>query len=125
MENIQKLPKFMLLHFGRARLIWDWLMLVIVAYIAITVPYNTTFKPRSTFTYLYFLDMLFESFFVCDMIINFRTTFIDPKNGKLVTSPLAIAKYYLKSWFLLDFLAALPFELLYFADRSWVSHYSE
>ena len=65
--------------------------------------------------------MMFESFFVCDMIINFRTTFVDPKSGKLVTQPVAIAKYYLKSWFFLDLLAVLPFELLYFADRSWVS----
>ena len=120
MENAEKLPKFMLLHFGRTRLIWDWLMLVIVAYIAIAVPFNTSFKPSYTFTFLYFIDMLFEIFFVCDMIINFRTTFVDPKSGKLVTRPIAIAKNYLKSWFFIDFLAALPFELLYFADRSWV-----
>ena len=57
MENAAALPKFMLLHFGRVRLIWDWLMLIIVAYIAITVPYNTSFKPQAQATHLYFIGM--------------------------------------------------------------------
>jgi len=33
-----------LLHFGRVRLIWDWTILLLVAYLSIMLPFNVAFK---------------------------------------------------------------------------------
>ena len=120
LENA-KLPRFMLLHFGRPRLIWDWIILILVAYIAIMVPFNVAFKTHDRTFEIIIADTVVEIFFVFDIVINFRTTYIDKKSGRIVTQQRQIAMHYIKGWFFIDLLAALPFEALYFFDHSWVS----
>lgn len=46
-----------------------------------------------------------------DIIINFRTTFVN-SNDEVVSHPLKIAVHYLKGWFIIDLVAAIPFDLL-------------
>ena len=43
--------------------------------------------------------------------MNFRTTFVN-KKGEVVSSSKSIAIHYMRGWFFLDLIAALPFELL-------------
>ncbi|XKL68393.1 hypothetical protein PGB90_003884 [Kerria lacca] len=50
-----------------------------------------------------------------DIILNFRTTYVS-KKGEVVSSPRSIAINYVKSWFVVDLFAALPFDLLYATD---------
>jgi potassium voltage-gated channel Eag-related subfamily H protein 8 len=64
--------------------------------------------------------MVIELFFILDIVVHFRTTYVN-KTGRIVYDQKAIAIHYLKGWFVLDFLAALPFEALYFVNQSWVS----
>jgi len=52
---------------------------------------------------------------VTDIVLNFRTTFVNCK-GEVVSKSRSIALNYLKSWFIVDLLAALPFDLLYAFD---------
>jgi len=59
----------------------------------------------SSLVLLYFADILF----------NFRTTFVN-KKGEVVSDSKTIAFNYLKSWFVVDLFAALPFDLLYASD---------
>lgn len=47
-----------------------------------------------------------------DIFLNFRTTFLN-KSGHVVYESRTIAINYIKGWFLLDLLAAIPFDLLY------------
>ena len=47
-----------------------------------------------------------------DIILNFRTTFVNRK-GEVVSSSKSLAFHYIRGWFLLDLIAALPFDLLY------------
>jgi len=46
-----------------------------------------------------------------DILLNFRTTYVE-EGEVLVTKPLKIAIYYIKSYFLVDLVAAIPWELL-------------
>jgi len=48
-------------------------------------------------------------------VLNFRTTYVNRK-GEVVSKSRSIALNYLKSWFIVDLLAALPFDLLYAFD---------
>jgi len=50
-----------------------------------------------------------------DIVLNFRTTYVNRK-GEVVSKSRSIALNYLKSWFIVDLLAALPFDLLYAFD---------
>lgn len=45
-------------------------------------------------------------------MLNFRTTFVS-KSGQVVFAPKSICLHYVTTWFLLDVIAALPFDLLH------------
>lgn len=47
-----------------------------------------------------------------DIVLNFRTTFVS-KSGQVVFAPKSICLHYVSTWFLLDVIAALPFDLLH------------
>lgn len=52
-------------------------------------------------------EMLFA-----DILLNFQTTYVS-KSGKVVFEHKLIALNYIRGWFLLDLIAAVPFDLLY------------
>ncbi|XP_070069846.1 potassium voltage-gated channel unc-103 isoform X6 [Drosophila takahashii] len=49
--------------------------------------------------------------FIVDILINFRTTFVNAQD-EVVSHPGRIAVHYLSGWFLIDLVAAVPFDLL-------------
>lgn len=49
--------------------------------------------------------------FIVDIIINFRTTFVND-NDEVVSDPGKIARHYFTGWFIIDMIAAVPFDLL-------------
>lgn len=49
--------------------------------------------------------------FIIDIAINFRTTYVN-KNDEVVSDPSKIALNYFRGWFLIDLVAAIPFDLL-------------
>lgn len=67
---------------------------------------------------LVIIDLIVDVMFIVDIFINFRTTFIDDQKGEVVSDPAKIAKNYLKGWFVIDVMAAIPFDLLMFGLAS-------
>uniref|UniRef100_G3U782 Potassium voltage-gated channel subfamily H member 4 n=1 Tax=Loxodonta africana TaxID=9785 RepID=G3U782_LOXAF len=47
-----------------------------------------------------------------DIILNFRTTYVS-QSGQVISAPRSIGLHYLATWFFVDLIAALPFDLLY------------
>jgi len=92
----------------------------LTTYIAIMVPYNVAFRRNDRERDLIIFDMVIELFFIMDIVVHFRTSFVD-LSGRIIYDQKKIAIHYLKGWFILDFLAALPFEALYFVNHHWVS----
>ena len=97
------------------------MILLIVAYLSVMLPFNVAFKAHQNLKIFYIADFCLEIVFIVDILLNFRTTFINPKTGRLVTKPKLIAHNYLTHWFTLDLLAALPFDILYLCNKDWVS----
>ena len=62
------------------------------------------------------LSLIVDCMFVLDIFLNFRTTFIQPSSDVLEKDPKKLAVYYLKTWFIIDLLAAIPFD--------WIMHSS-
>ena len=53
--------------------------------------------------------------FIIDIVINFRTTYIN-ENEDVVSEPSKIAVHYFRGWFIIDLVAAIPFDLLLFGS---------
>ncbi|XP_014313702.1 potassium voltage-gated channel subfamily H member 3 isoform X4 [Myotis lucifugus] len=112
---IRKSP-FILLHCGALRATWDGFILLATLYVAVTVPYSVCVStaressaargPPSV------CDLAVEVLFILDIVLNFRTTFVS-KSGQVVFAPKSICLHYVSTWFLLDVIAALPFDLLH------------
>uniref|UniRef100_A0A670YC92 Voltage-gated inwardly rectifying potassium channel KCNH3 n=1 Tax=Pseudonaja textilis TaxID=8673 RepID=A0A670YC92_PSETE len=110
---------FILLHYGTFKAGWDGLILLATLYVAVTVPYSVCFNgtkdeglPEASRAPPSVCDLSVEILFILDIVLNFRTTFVS-KSGQVVFDPHAIFLHYLTRWFVLDLLAALPFDLLY------------
>ena len=60
---------------------------------------------------LLYTDLIIDFLFMIDILMNFRTTYV--KEGEvLITSPWKIAVHYFKTYFVVDFVAAIPWDLL-------------
>ena len=62
-------------------------------------------------------DLIVDIMFIIDILINFRTTYVN-KNDEVVSHPGKIAVHYFKGWFLIDVVAAIPFDLLLFGSET-------
>ncbi len=63
---------------------------------------------------LVIVDLLVDLMFIADILINFRTTYVE--NGEVVSDQKKIANNYVKGWFVIDAIAAIPFDLLLFGS---------
>nr|XP_015831382.2 potassium voltage-gated channel subfamily H member 4a [Nothobranchius furzeri] len=114
-----KKSRFILLHYSVSKALWDWLILLATFYVAVTVPFNVCFVShneggdhslisRSTI----WSDIAVEMLFMLDIILNFRTTYVS-QSGQVVYDARSIYLHYCTTWFFVDLIAALPFDLLY------------
>lgn len=55
-----------------------------------------------------------------DIILNFRTTYVS-KSGQVIFEARSICIHYVTTWFIIDLIAALPFDLLYAFNVTVVS----
>ncbi|XP_071977363.1 voltage-gated delayed rectifier potassium channel KCNH8-like isoform X2 [Engystomops pustulosus] len=111
---IQK-SRFILLHYGTFKAGWDWLILLATFYVAVTVPYNVCFaitRDDNVSRSPHPCDIFVEILFMLDILLNFRTTYVS-KSGQVVYDPRSICVHYATTWFFVDLIAALPFDLLY------------
>ncbi|KAM4597718.1 potassium voltage-gated channel subfamily H member 6a [Polymixia lowei] len=123
-----RIHKWTILHYSPFKAVWDWLILLLVIYTAIFTPYSAAFllneveeERRRTCGYtcnpLNVVDLVVDVMFIVDILINFRTTYVN-HNDEVVSHPGRIAQHYFKGWFLIDIVAAIPFDLLIFRSGS-------
>ncbi|XP_050397307.2 potassium voltage-gated channel subfamily H member 6 isoform X2 [Patella vulgata] len=127
--------KFIILHYSPFKAVWDWIILLLVLYTAVLTPYSAAFllnedeirmklnrdaatrnqnAERNTADPLVIVDLIVDIMFIADILINFRTTYI--QNGEVVSDQQKIANQYVKGWFVIDTIAAIPFDLLLFGS---------
>ncbi|XP_034147977.1 potassium voltage-gated channel subfamily H member 6 isoform X1 [Esox lucius] len=117
-----------MLHYSPVKAAWDWVILLLVLYTAVFTPYSAAFlldehgdalQRRCGYTCspLNVVDLMVDVLFIVDIVINFRTTFVNA-NDEVVTQSGKIAVHYIKGWFAIDLVAAIPFDLLIFRSGS-------
>lgn len=112
-------------HDSLFKAVWDWIILALVIFTAIEIPFSVAFlmplqkdgeKPERLNFYrvtpLLVFNLGVDLMFVIDIFINFRTTFIKLNTDEVISNPKQIALHYLKTWFVVDFVAAIPFEFM-------------
>uniref|UniRef100_A0A3Q1H5R1 Voltage-gated delayed rectifier potassium channel KCNH4 n=1 Tax=Anabas testudineus TaxID=64144 RepID=A0A3Q1H5R1_ANATE len=115
-----KKSRFILLHYSISKALWDWLILLATFYVAVTVPYDVCFASHDEGSDHHSLvshttmgsDIAVEILFILDIVLNFRTTYVS-QSGQVVYDARSIYLHYCTTWFFVDLIAALPFDLLY------------
>uniref|UniRef100_A0A3B3RZR4 Voltage-gated inwardly rectifying potassium channel KCNH2 n=1 Tax=Paramormyrops kingsleyae TaxID=1676925 RepID=A0A3B3RZR4_9TELE len=117
-----RIHKWTILHYSPFKAVWDWVILLLVIYTAIFTPYSAAFLLNDqeeaalqncvySCSTLSVVDLIVDIMFIIDIVINFRTTYVN-SNDEVVSQPGRIAVHYFKGWFLIDMVAAIPFDLL-------------
>jgi hypothetical protein len=89
---------------------WDLFIIILALYNAVFIPIELSFAPlRFSGTTYTIVDATVDFFFLLDIVMTFRTTFIDFEAGKEITDPMDIAKEYLTGKFAIDLISTLPF----------------
>ena len=88
---------------------WDAVHLFAILYAVIVVPLRVGFDyDASPWSVLFCLEAFIDLFFICDLLLMFRTAYF-MEDGVLEDQPLLIAKRYIRSWFTVDLLSSFPF----------------
>jgi CRP-like cAMP-binding protein len=96
---------------------WDMFVTVLLVYIAVMLPYTLGFEEGKETI----VDQSINYLFLIDVALNFRTGYTDSE-GMEVLDGARVAKYYLRTWFALDFFSSLPVEhMMSFATTAGVA----
>uniref|UniRef100_A0A8C1TCI6 Potassium voltage-gated channel, subfamily H (eag-related), member 1b n=1 Tax=Cyprinus carpio TaxID=7962 RepID=A0A8C1TCI6_CYPCA len=57
------------------------------------------------------VDSIVDVIFLVDIVLNFHTTFVGPA-GEVISDPKLIRMNYVKTWFVIDLLSCLPYDVI-------------
>ncbi|KAL2098629.1 hypothetical protein ACEWY4_005109 [Coilia grayii] len=110
-QEAPKTPPHIILHYCTFKTTWDWVILILTFYTAIMVPYNVSFRTRHSSVAWLVLDSIVDVIFLVDIVLNFHTTFVGPA-GEVISDAALIRMNYLKTWFVIDLLSCLPYDII-------------
>lgn len=117
-------PRYVIRANGYFRTRWDILIIIISLWVCFTLPVQLAFEPDflDSSGNLIFNDMI-DVLYGLDILLNFRTSYINTMTGDEVIDPKMVALAYLKGGrFFIDLLATIPFDsILGNSDGSKVS----
>lgn len=87
------------------------MILILTFYTAIMVPYNVSFKTKQNNVTWLVVDSIVDVIFLVDIVLNFHTTFVGPA-GEVISDPKLIRMNYVKTWFVIDLLSCLPYDVI-------------
>jgi hypothetical protein len=97
------------------RVRWDMLVILLSLWNSFTAPIEFAYQQGMGFFHsseMAFANGILDGIFILDLILNFRTSFIHSQTGEEIFDQKLIAKNYLGGQFTIDFLSAIPFDLL-------------
>nr|O70507.2 RecName: Full=Potassium/sodium hyperpolarization-activated cyclic nucleotide-gated channel 4; AltName: Full=Brain cyclic nucleotide-gated channel 3; Short=BCNG-3 [Mus musculus] len=105
---------FWIIHpYSDFRFYWDLTMLLLMVGNLIIIPVGITFfKDENTTPWIVF-NVVSDTFFLIDLVLNFRTGIVVEDNTEIILDPQRIKMKYLKSWFVVDFISSIPVEYIF------------
>ncbi|GCB71572.1 hypothetical protein scyTo_0005990 [Scyliorhinus torazame] len=95
------------------RFYWDLVMLMLMVGNLIIIPVGITFFSESTSTIWIVFNVASDTFFLVDLMVNFRTGIVVEDNAEIILDPTVIKWKYLKSWFIIDFVSSIPVDYIF------------
>ena len=65
--------------------------------------------------FTFYLEMVIDSMFIMDVVLNFNTGFYETNN--IITDRIEIAKDYMKFWFWIDLISSIPYTWIFAATQ--------
>ncbi|XP_033824504.1 potassium/sodium hyperpolarization-activated cyclic nucleotide-gated channel 3-like isoform X1 [Periophthalmus magnuspinnatus] len=105
---------FWIIHpYSDFRFYWDLTMLLLMVGNLIIIPVGITFfKDEHTPPWIVF-NVVSDTFFLMDLVLNFRTGIVKEDNTEIILDPQQIKIKYLKSWFMVDFVSSIPVDYIF------------
>lgn len=92
--------------------------MALIVYLLFTLPYNLAFD-ITTSGVLFWIDVIVDLALAFDVVLSMNRYYRHPRTNDLVTDKRAIRKQYMRSWFLVDVMAVIPFDYLVLLIYSW------
>uniref|UniRef100_A0A672IMV1 Hyperpolarization activated cyclic nucleotide-gated potassium channel 4 n=2 Tax=Salarias fasciatus TaxID=181472 RepID=A0A672IMV1_SALFA len=105
---------FWIIHpYSDFRFYWDLTMLLLMVGNLIIIPVGITFfKDEHTPPWIVF-NVVSDTFFLMDLVLNFRTGIVKEDNTEIILDPQQIKVKYLRSWFVVDFISSIPVDYIF------------
>ncbi|KAL6469342.1 hypothetical protein MHYP_G00228660 [Metynnis hypsauchen] len=95
------------------RFYWDITMLMFMVGNLIIIPVGITFFKDETTTPWIIFNVVSDTFFLMDLVLNFRTGIVFEDNTEIILDPKMIKKKYLRTWFVVDFISSIPVDYIF------------
>ena len=92
---------------------WDATVMCLLMYTAVMTPYDVGFRyDNNDLDTSFWMQQCVDVLFFFDIIVNFSLGYYDNLHRRWVYDRYEIAKRYLSSWFVVDFVSILPFDVI-------------
>ncbi|KAG7214669.1 hypothetical protein INR49_010561 [Caranx melampygus] len=112
-ERVKSAGNWIIHPYSDFRFYWDFTMLLFMVGNLIIIPVGITFFKDETTTPWIIFNVVSDTFFLMDLVLNFRTGIIIEDNSDIILDPKTIKKKYLKTWFIVDFISSIPVDYIF------------
>ncbi|XP_060941076.1 potassium/sodium hyperpolarization-activated cyclic nucleotide-gated channel 2-like [Limanda limanda] len=112
-ERVKSAGNWIIHPYSDFRFYWDFTMLLFMVGNLIIIPVGITFFKEETTTPWIIFNVVSDTFFLMDLVLNFRTGIIIEDNSDIILDPQTIKKTYLKTWFIVDFVSSIPVDYIF------------
>uniref|UniRef100_A0A671UCW5 Hyperpolarization activated cyclic nucleotide gated potassium and sodium channel 2 n=1 Tax=Sparus aurata TaxID=8175 RepID=A0A671UCW5_SPAAU len=112
-ERVKSAGNWIIHPYSDFRFYWDFTMLMFMVGNLIIIPVGITFFKDETTTPWIIFNVVSDTFFLMDLVLNFRTGIVFEDNTEIILDPDKIKKKYLKTWFVVDFVSSIPVDYIF------------
>ncbi|XP_034387617.1 potassium/sodium hyperpolarization-activated cyclic nucleotide-gated channel 1 [Cyclopterus lumpus] len=112
-ERVKSAGNWIIHPYSDFRFYWDFTMLMFMVGNLIIIPVGITFFKEETTTPWIIFNVVSDTFFLMDLVLNFRTGIVFEDNTEIILDPKKIKKKYLQSWFVVDFVSSIPVDYIF------------
>ena len=107
------------MELGSFKFYWDMLIILLAIFNCFSIPLMLAYQPSIHGTTVWSLiNWIITGIFAVDLIINFRTTYVDGYKQEIIYDWKLVAFNYFKSFrFWVDLISTIPFEILFESEN--------
>ncbi|XP_056133114.1 potassium/sodium hyperpolarization-activated cyclic nucleotide-gated channel 2 [Lampris incognitus] len=112
-ERVKSAGNWIIHPYSDFRFYWDFTMLMFMVGNLIIIPVGITFFKDETTTPWIIFNVVSDTFFLMDLVLNFRTGIVFEDNTEIILDPKKIKQKYLRTWFVVDFVSSIPVDYIF------------